>query len=238
MSEIEIRVSSTKEKVAEDFCEFFKQQIESKNSFNVALSGGSTPKIVFELLAKSYHDLDWSKVHFYWGDERCVPPDNSQSNYKMTFESLFKQISISDSNIHRIRGEERPEIEAIRYSEEISKNLPSSNEYPQFDLMILGLGDDGHTASIFPDQMQLLKENSFCAVATHPISGQNRITITGNTLNNSTKTAFLVTGQGKTAIVDTIINGKNGAANYPAYHIQPKGDLIWFLDKNASGSNV
>ena len=138
-------------------------------------------------------------------------------------------------NIHRIRGEKNPEQEARRYSKEMQETLNSRGKDPVFDLIILGLGEDGHTASIFPDQLELFEYPDNCAVAIHPITGQKRITITGNVLNNSNRIFFLVTGEKKAIRISEIMNDNEAAKLLPAYYIAPtNGDLIWFLDEEAA----
>jgi len=204
--------------------------------FDIALSGGNSPKGLFKKMSKKYHDqIPWEKIHFWWGDERCVAPDNDQSNYKMAVDYLFSRIEIPKNNIHRIRGEEDPEKEAKRYSKELTDTLNSRGKDPVFDLIILGLGEDGHTASIFPDQIELLESDTICAVAEHPLTGQKRITVTGHVLNNSNRIFFLVTGENKAMRVSEIMNDSEAAKLLPAYYISPKnGELIWFLDEEAA----
>ncbi len=204
--------------------------------FDIALSGGNSPKGLFSLLSKSYADaIPWKRIHFWWGDERCVAPDDEQSNYKMTHDLLLSKIDIPKENIHRIKGEAVPEAEAIRYSAEIEKTLNSRGNDPVFDLILLGLGDDGHTASIFPDQLELFEHIQSCAVAKHPLTGQKRITITGNVLNNANRIFFLVTGESKAMRVSEIMNDSEAAKLLPAYYISPNnGELIWYLDEAAA----
>jgi 6-phosphogluconolactonase len=221
--------------VAEGFAKFLQTSVEKTEIFNIALSGGSTPKLLFKILSKDYEKkIGWDKIHFYWGDERCVDPEDEESNFKMTNDLLFQPLKIKAENIHRVFGEVTPSEEALRYSEEILNNVPLKEELPEFDMIILGMGEDGHTASIFPHQMDLLESKHVCDVAKHPTSGQNRITITGNTLNNAKKVAFLLTGSGKKEKVDEIFNTIGNWAAYPAAHITPKnGELHWFLDEAA-----
>lgn len=234
---MEIRIAATPEGVAREFADFLAAKVSGKQSFQIALSGGSTPMILFDLLAKEYADrLPWEKLHFYWGDERCVPPTHDDSNFKMTESRLLSQVPIPKENIHRILGESDPEKEAARYSAEILKNVPLSNLYPRFDMIILGMGPDGHTASIFPHQMELLDKARICEVATHPESGQKRITLTGPVINNAERIAFLVTGGNKKAKVKEILEKSGNWKLYPAAHVQPTdGQLIWFLDAAAKG---
>lgn len=233
---MEIRIYDTKKEVARYFSEYLKVLIANKNEVHIALSGGSTPKIVFEELSDTNkYKIDWSKVHFYWGDERCVSPSDEESNYKMTDTYLLSKIAIPLQNVHRILGENHPVKEAARYSELLKQKLPSVAGIPAFDLVILGMGDDGHTASIFPDEIYLWDSENYCEVATHPVSGQKRITITGTLINNAHEVAFLVTGSDKKEKVTEIIHKTGNFKKYPASQVTPaNGNLIWFLDKEAS----
>lgn len=208
----------------------------TQKTFDIALSGGNSPKGLFKKLSKKYADeIPWERIHFWWGDERCVAPDDEQSNYKMTKEFMLSRVPIPEKNIHRIKGEANPEEEAMRYSAEMEKTLNSRGKDPVFDIIILGLGDDGHTASIFPDQLELFEFEQSCAVAQHPLTGQKRITITGNVLNNANQIFFLVTGKNKALRVSEIMNDSEAAKLLPAYYISPtNGELIWFLDETAA----
>ncbi len=233
MSKPEINIFDTKKEVAEAVVEKIKELSDS-NTISIALSGGSTPKLLFSIMAARYKEsIKWQNIHFYWGDERCVPPNDDESNFKMTKINLFDNVDVPEYNIHRIAGENNPEGEADKYGEEINKNIEGS-PYPKFDLVILGMGTDGHTASIFPHQMSLLQSHSICEVATHPESGQKRITLTGRVINNAKNVFFLVTGADKKEKTAEVLLEKGNFKDYPAYHIQPKGKLSWFLDKEAA----
>ena len=181
-------------------------------------------------------DIDWSGVHLYWGVERCVPPEDGDSNYKMTVDYLTSKINIPKENIHRIKGENAPEYEAKRYADVLVEQLPLENGIPHFDLVILGMGDDGHTASIFPHEIELWNSNELCEVANHPNSGQQRITLTGKIINNASLITFLVTGKNKQEKVREILKKEGPFEAYPATLVAPTaGDLIWFLDNEAAG---
>lgn len=233
---MEIKVSQNKVKVAEEFSKYFVEMVKENQPFHVALSGGSTPKIVFDVLADKFSNkVDWSNIHFYWGDERCVPPNDKESNYNMTVTHLISKIDIPKENIHRIRGEEDPQAEAERYGTLLGDLLPHELGLPQFNLVILGMGDDGHTASIFPHELKLWISPDNCEVATHPESGQKRVSLTGRIINNAKTVAFLVTGESKADKVKIIINREEGYLKYPASHVSPKTkDLVWFLDADAA----
>jgi 6-phosphogluconolactonase len=147
----------------------------------------------------------------------------------------FLTYRLPSKNIHRIKGENPPREEAKRYASDIGKNLNRRGEVPVFDLILLGLGDDGHTASIFPDQLEIFEENRNCVATKHPLTGQNRITLTGRVLNNANRLFFLVTGENKSMRVSEIMNNDEAAKLLPAYYIEPKnGSLIWFIDEPAA----
>lgn len=234
----EIKVYPTPADVAEAFAAMLAARIAATDRLNIALSGGSTPKLLFDLLATRYKtDLHWKKLHCYWGDERCVPPNHEDSNYLMTRKHLFDHIDLPQSNIHRILGEDNPSEEAENYGNLLTDQLTMVNELPQFDLIMLGMGEDGHTASIFPHQMELLKTDKICAVANHPTSGQKRITLTGQVINNAKEVAFLVTGAGKREKVKSILDLSAESKQYPAAHVRPTAGVVgWWLDEAAAGS--
>ncbi|WP_421805531.1 6-phosphogluconolactonase [Flagellimonas sp.] len=231
-----LKIYKDKQKVAEQFSSYFVDQVKDKGTFHVALSGGSTPKIVFDVLAENFSDkVDWNKVHFYWGDERCVPPSDDESNYKMTVEHLFSKIELPKENIHRILGEKDPKGEALRYANLLEINLDRVEGVPQFDLVILGMGDDGHTASIFPHEIELWDAEDHCVVATHPDSGQKRVSINGKVINTAKAVAFLVTGASKSEKVKAVVEKTEGSEAYPASLVHPaSGNLVWFLDEEAA----
>jgi 6-phosphogluconolactonase len=223
------------EAVASEMADMINKAAIGGRSLALALSGGNTPKLLFGVLADKYTEsVAWSSVHFFWGDERCVPPEDPESNYGMTRRLLLSSIRIPEENIHRIRGEEVPDKEATRYSQEIVKYTRSENTFPVFDLIILGIGDDGHTASIFPGNPFLLTSNKVCDVATHPVSGQKRVTITGKVINNADKIIFMVTGSGKADLIGKIFRKEAVSLSFPAAYVVPfQGEVKWFLDKEA-----
>lgn len=238
MNQPDIHIHPDRQRVAAAFALFLAYWLKPRKRATIALSGGSTPRLLFRHLADQYRDrIDWTRVHFFWGDERCVPPGHAESNYGMTRDLLLQHIAIPEENVHRIRGEAEPKTEAKRYGEEIREHVAKTDGRPAFDLVLLGMGDDGHTASIFPDRMQLLTAEDPCAVAEHPESGQQRITLTGPVINNAGMITFLVTGAGKAERVEGILQKKGNWKSYPAAHIQPKrGALHWFLDEEAGAA--
>jgi len=224
------------EKFAEEMVTLADEYEKAGSCMTIALSGGSTPELLFSVLGDHFsRSVNWEIVHFFWGDERCVPPDDPESNFGMVQRSLFRKIGIPASNLHRIRGESDPSGEALRYSLEVEEHTTKKYGWPVFDLIILGLGEDGHTASIFPSNVTLLESENICEVAIHPASGQKRITLTGRVLNNAVRVAFLVTGSKKAGIVEKILKSQSSAQNYPASFIVPSyGELTWFLDREAA----
>lgn len=236
---MKLNIYKDKQEVADRFSEFLVERIKkAEGKLNVSLSGGSTPKVVFDYLAKNYKNLDWSKVNLFWGDERCVPPTDNESNYKMTVQHLLSHIDIPEENIFRIKGENNPDDEAIAYSKTLQDSLPVINSTPQFDLIILGMGGDGHTASIFQSNIHLWDSENNCEVAVHPDSGQKRITITGKMINEAKEVAFLVTGTDKKEKVSIILKGDDTSRTYPAGLVNPSsGNLHWFLDASAVDNN-
>lgn len=233
-----VHISLTPSLVAKNVAADLANTVKRGVPFHIALSGGSTPKLLFEYLAVHYKEsIPWGDVHLWWGDERCVAPDHPESNYLMTKESLLRGVILPPGNVHRIKGESDPQEEALRYENEMKRSIPLKDGLPVFDLIYLGLGTDGHTASIFPDRMDLLEEASFTAVAIHPESGQKRVSLTGPVINHAAKVAFLVTGESKAERVSEIFEQKDGSELLPASHIHPvHGDLAWYLDRPAATS--
>ncbi|GGD59015.1 6-phosphogluconolactonase [Muriicola marianensis] len=235
---MKVHVYDTKTSVARNFAAYLEKKIRESEEYHIALSGGSTPRILFEELSSTdRYKINWEKVYLYWGDERCVPPEDEQSNYKMTRDYLLRNVPVPEGNIHRIMGENEPSVEALRYGILLDRELPSDSEIPVFDMVILGMGEDGHTASIFPHEIQLWDSEQNCEVATHPESGQKRVTLTGRVINRSKEVVFLVTGAGKADKVQSILQKTAGYRQYPAALVEPVGGkLSWFLDEEAAST--
>ena len=220
----------------EDFTLWLKELLAKKEDLSIALSGGNTPRTLFRYLATNHaKDINWSKIKFFWSDERCVWPTDDDSNYKMAKENLFDHVPVSDKNIFRIRGENDAYKEARSYQELLQNELETINGVPQFDILMLGMGEDGHTASIFPHEMNLWDSSNMCVVATHPKTRQMRISLSGQTINAAKNVVFLVTGAPKDKIVKAIIEDNEQAQEkYPAARVQPtSGNLTWYLDSYA-----
>jgi 6-phosphogluconolactonase len=236
---LEIKIFSDPEtvayQIAEEISRLINTNAENGSETFIALSGGNTPKILFKKLSENFKEkIDWKKLHLFWGDERCVPPDDDQSNYGMTREYLLNNIDIPDKNIHRIRGEDDPETEVKRIADEIDNTVPHQNSLPRFDLNILGLGEDGHTASLFPGKKLKHICKQLTGIAVHPESSQKRISLTLDVINNSSQIIFMVTGKKKADIIYDIMSNKNSYKKFPAAKVKPADMLNWYLDEDAA----
>lgn len=207
----------------------------AQGTCTLAVSGGSTPRLLFELMAsESYRNiLRWENLRLYWVDERCVDPTDEQSNYGMTAKALMLDtLPLAQEHIYRIKGENDPQAEARAYTELVEQTLPCNEDgLPVFDLILLGIGDDGHTSSIFPHQMHWLMERTPYVVAQHP-SGQNRICLTGQTILAAKELAFHAVGEGKREILRQIELHEPEARVYPsAYFNELRSDTLLYTDQ-------
>jgi 6-phosphogluconolactonase len=220
---------------AQEFVRVGRDAIAQRGHFTVALSGGSTPRKLYSLLAQNNADFSWDKTFLFFGDERHVPPDHVESNYRMVNEALLSKIFIPTGNAYRVRGE-LPDAAATaaEYEKQVHDFFKlGSGEFPQFDLILLGLGPDGHTASLFPDS-EGLKEQSRLVIANWVEKFKaHRITFTFPVLNHSADVMFLVSGANKADMVHQILEGKL-TTPFPAQQIQPQSRLIWMLDEPAA----
>ena len=214
----------------------------SARQAHISLSGGSTPQGWFRMLAQSAHAaaVRWENLHFWWGDERCVPPDDEESNFGTAQRLLLAHVPLPPGNIHRIRGEDRPETEVLRYAAEIRQYVPvGATGLPSFDWVLLGMGDDGHTASLFPGQTDFA-EPELTVLVQHPVSGQNRISKSAALLMAGQRVDYLVTGAGKAVLVRDIhemdTNPEARAQSpWPAARILSlHGESTWYLDPSAA----
>lgn len=231
-----VRVFPDSEAIAEEIarclCEQANQSARNHRIYSIALSGGNTAPILYGQMAKpEWRDrIPWEYVHIFFADERCVPPTNKESNYKMICEHLINHISIPKTNIHRIRGEENPVKESLRYAKDIQNHLALRKEDDIFfDWVLLGVGADGHTASLFPNQ-NIINSQKLCEVARHPDLEQHRITMTPKAINQSSRITYHCIGEGKSEIVFKLASDPTAINTYPALKIQGE----WFLDRNAS----
>ncbi|MEI6125832.1 MAG: 6-phosphogluconolactonase [Pseudomonadota bacterium] len=237
-------LSSLSQRAAQAIAQTLHAAIEHRGWCSWVLSGGATPGRIYEYLAAPFFSvkMPWDKIHFFWGDERCVPWDTQESNFYLAHTALISKISIPQSNIHRMRGDiSPPEYSATSYEQELRAFFQSAmgreNMFPQFDLVLLGLGADGHTASLFPGD-ETVNENSRWVRAVHAPAGyypENRITLTLPAINNSQRVFFLVSGKAKAPVVNKVIAGILGAENpYPAACVAPRKELVWFIDEGGA----
>jgi 6-phosphogluconolactonase len=222
------------EAAARDLAARAEEATNERGRFAVALAGGSTPKATYEVLARDYADkLDWGRVHVFFGDERTVPPDHEDSNYRKAHEALLSHVPVG--SIHRMRGELPPAEAAASYEEELREFFGASDETPSFDLILLGLGEDGHTASLFPETSALDVANRW--VVANPVLklDTTRLTLTIPVINAAKAVTFLVAGRGKAEALKKILEGDADPREYPAKFIRPEdGDLTWMADRAAS----
>ncbi len=218
---------------AQEFQRAAESAIADHGRFSVALSGGNTPRSVYSLLAQQYKTaLPWNKIHIFFGDERSVPPDHPDSNYRMADEALLSHVAIPGGNVHRILAELDPEAAAQEYEKQLREFFrPANDGWPRFDLIMLGLGEDGHTASLFPGS-SALSETSRLVVPTWVEEKKTfRITLTYPLLNHAAEVEFLVSGAGKAQIVRDVLN-QSVPPTYPAQRVKPEnGRLLWLLDQ-------
>jgi 6-phosphogluconolactonase len=217
------------------------EAIEARGRFTIVLSGGSTPRALFALLASAafVSKIDWSRADIFWGDERCVPPEHPDSNYRMARESLLDPIRIDPAHVHRMRGEELPERGAAAYEEHLHKffGIAPGGPPPRFDILLLGMGADGHTASLFPGTPALEEVERWVVPNRAEASGMPRLTMTFPVLNAAANVLFLVTGADKAERVKQVLEHASGAGSgaLPASKVSPThGQVEWMLDSAAA----
>lgn len=235
-----IEVFETPEEVAHVAASYFVKIAEKASSasgrFSVALAGGSTPKRMYELLAsEEYRDrVQWLKVHIFSGDERCVPPDHRDSNYHMASETLISKVPVPPENVHRMRGEGDAEANALLYEDDLRSFFPNV-AWPNFDLILLGMGDDGHTASLFPNTPALRESQAWVAANWVEKLNAFRVTLTAPAISSAANIIFAVTGTGKATTLSKVLRGKYDPENLPSQLIQPSsGAIVWLVDKAAA----
>lgn len=212
--------------------------IAARGRFAIALSGGSTPKNLFTLIAANAStSVPWDKAFFFWGDERHVPPTDAESNYRMANETLLSKVPVPPANIFRVPSEESDAMAAAdAYERTLRKFFAgAAGEFPSFDLILLGMGPDGHTASLFPETTALQEKSRWFVANWVEKLHTHRLTLTLPVLNAARSVAFLVSGTDKAAALHEVLEGNQAAAKYPAKLVKPtKGDLIWLVDRAAA----
>ena len=244
----EIRVFNDLENLSRAAANLFTAQaaesITKRDRFLVALNGGNTPMRLFRLLATDHRDqVDWKRVHFFWGDERCVPPDDAGSSYGQARDALLSRVPIPDSNIHRIKcdpsarsGRRLGPVEASKeYSPVLKEYTSPPLEWPRFDLVYLGMGEDGHTASLFPGSPVEEAEPVIPVTAHYQDRPANRVTLTPAVFNSARRVVFMVTGAKKAVTLAEVLSDRYNPGQYPAQRINPNdGGSIWLVDEEAA----
>lgn len=219
------------EAAARTFVEEARRRIDESGRFAVALAGGSTPKTTYEILAREYgepEDLDWSRVHVFFGDERTVPPEHEDSNYRMARDALLSRVPVG--GVHRMRGEMEPREAAALYEEELEEFFGGP---PVLDLVLLGIGEDGHTASLFPRTPALDARDRWAVENPVEKLGTVRLTLTVPAINAARNVVFLVAGEGKAEALKEILESGAEPRDYPAKLVQPASDPVWMVDEAA-----
>lgn len=214
------------------------ESIVTRGRFSIALSGGSTPKVLYGLLgSEPYRDqIDWSKVDIFWSDERCVPPDSADSNYRMAREVLLSRVPLSPQQVHRMPADQPDRDAAAQaYTHEMRQSF-GTGDIPHFDLIQLGMGPEGHTASLFPHQSSLHEQQRLVMYVNVPKPPPPRLTFTPPILNAARHVLFLVTGAEKADAVQAVLEGDYNPEEYPTQIVRPaSGEVVWMLDEAAAG---
>ena len=233
-------VEAISRKAAEIIMGLMAETLNTKTHFSIALSGGSTPKSLFTLLADDVSlrtQVDWDKVHFFWGDERHVPPDHPDSNFRMAYEAMLSKVPVQETNIHRVRAEEQDASKAAEeYEDELRTffNL-KPGELPYFDCVLLGMGPDGHTASLFPGTEALHEQKRLVVSNWVEKFQSHRITLTAQAINNADCIIFLVSGEEKAEVLREVLEGENNPELFPSQLIKPNhGKLLWLVAQSAA----
>jgi 6-phosphogluconolactonase len=224
------------EAAAAEFASRASRAIQANGRFTVALSGGSTPKSLYSLLATK-GGIAWDKICFFWGDERHVPPDHPDNNYRMVAEALLSKVPVPPQNVFRIHSEEKDANLAAREYEQVLRDFfhLSPGEFPRFDLVLLGVGADGHTASLFPGTAALNETQRLVVANWVPKFSAHRVTFSFPVVNAAACVIFLVSGPDKAAILHEVL--ENSVADLPSQRVHPsKGELVWLVDSAAAGT--
>lgn len=240
-SEQSVRVFADPEALAEgaavEVRRAAREAMEERGVCSLVLAGGSTPRRLYRKLAEEpcRSEIDWSAIRVFFGDERSVPPDDPASNYAMARATLLSRVPIEERNVHRIAGELKPGRAAIRYEEELRR--ATGAELPRFDLVVLGMGTDGHTASLFPGTPKLLDEERLAIATVSPCPPRDRVTLTLRALNAARGVMFLVQGAEKSHVLGEVLaaGAADPASRLPAASVRPKdGELLWLVDRAAA----
>jgi 6-phosphogluconolactonase len=219
---------------AQTIADVLKEAVHFRGNASIALSGGTTPEPVYALLGAEplCSHIDWNTIHFFWGDERCVPPDHAESNYRMVHNALLKNIAVPEENVHRIEAERPPDEAAALYEKEIRK-FSDPFPIPQMDITLLGMGEDGHTASLFPGTPVLQETQRLVADVFVPKLNAHRISMTYPLINHSRTILILAAGAEKATVAKEVLEGEPG--RFPIQMVRPvSGRLVWYMDAGAA----
>lgn len=222
-------------KLARWICDLINTTLQNQEFFTLVLSGGETPKNLFKKLASDYKEkINWKRVHFFWGDERAVPFNDDRNNAKMAYDILLNYLDVPASQIHIMRTDLEPVFAAIEYEKTLHYFF--DNTINSFDLVLLGMGDDGHTLSLFPNSSLFIEENqSWVNAVYNEAQKMYRITLMPSIVNRASQIAFMVDGQKKSSVLKKVIEGSYNPILFPAQIITPEdGELHWFLDEDAA----
>ena len=230
-------VTNMNEAVVDAIAEKASAAIRQQGTFHIALAGGSTPKSIYELMATEHYQkiLPWSNIHFYFGDERCVPADHPDSNYRMATQALLAKVPVPEGNIHAVNIDlKNIAASAERYEDELKKHLPITSGTPVFDLVLLGIGDDGHTASLFPGTDILTETRKWVAAVYVEKFNAWRISLTYPVINAAANVFVIAAGSGKQKILKEVLSSEPVDDPYPVQRIRPSGELVWYIDSAAA----
>ena len=238
---MELHIAQTTQELSDNLAawisNYIQEVLQDQPIFTLVLSGGSTPKQLFALLAKEPYKImiPWERIHFFWGDERAVPFEDERNNAKMAFDTLLNEVDVPKENIHVMRTDISPEESATEY-EKILREYFKEDE-TTFDLVLLGMGDDGHTLSLFPGQPVIHEKDKWVTSFFLKAQDMYRITLTAPVVNQSACVIFMTTGTGKSMALKSVIEGSYNPDQYPSQVIRPEdGELHWFVDEAAAGA--
>ncbi len=237
----DVRICSDGDRLARDVAQAIVEGLNAPlapaGRRSLCLAGGQTPRVLYQVLATEYRDtMPWSRLHLFWGDERYVPPDDAQSNYRLVRESLLDHVPIPKEHVHPMPTDLRdPNDAAAAYEQTLREQFPPP--WPRFDLVLLGMGSDGHTASLFPGSPALAEQTRWVATARASVEPRVRLTLTLPVLNRASLVFFLVAGAEKADILRRVLAGPSEPAQYPAAAVRPEdGRVVWWVDEQAAKS--
>ncbi len=229
-------IESLSQWAAQKIVEKSRDAISARGQFLLVLNGGGTPRRLFELLGSDFRGkIDWSKTHIFWGDERCVPPEDKESNYGQARGTFLTRVDVPESNIHRVKGELEPSEASKDYSFVLKRFASSPLDWPRFDLVLLGMGEDGHTASLFPGSPVNDIEPVIAVTGHYQGRPANRVTLTPAVLNSARTILFMVTGANKAEVLSRVLSKGRDPKQLPAQRIDSKdGEVFWLVDEAAA----